>query len=871
MPKKLKRLLLILAAGLALFVAAGIVLGIVYEDEVKQQIVHEVNQGLNTEISVDGISLSIFKKFPYAALHFEKLMALDAIETNAPKDTLLYAEGLFLEFNLLDIFTRKYTIRKVDVSNAVLRLKIDENGNDNFHFWKTRGDTTTAHLAFELAEVGLHDVDFSFRSVQTSFHLNTQIDYMDLSGNFQAAVFDLNAQSKLLVQTLTADQTEYLHNQPTELSLITRIDTRNKRYEVDQGSVDFGMLAFLVDGYFQDGDEQLLDLKLKGKKLDIPTLLAAIPGRFVTALDGYKPEGKTSFGLHLRANLSNPETPAEVTADFDVANAGVEHLKSGLRFKDFSASGHYEHIGNHPDLLRLEQFNFNLKDGHLGGKGSIRNFKRPLIQFSLNGKAELADLQELLEIRAIEHIQGTVALECQFKGIVADTKKISGSDLNNAEISGQLEFKNTSFKIRNHKHRYHNINGSFFLSGNNAAFKDLNGNIHSSDIQLDGAFINFVPFVLVEKEELTIQAQLKSSHLNLAELLVEDAEKSDTSNFHLKLPSYVNVNVITEVDELTFNTFRAENIRGTIRINESGIWADPLTFETSRGTFNSSLSVKPTGKNMFSVRSSAEIRNIDVQQIFEEFGNFGQKFITADHLRGTADADVTFDADISSGLKISPASIHSLVDIDIADGELIGLQSLTEVANYIRQNKLLAPLVKTDDLKKKLQHIEFSRLQNQIKISDSKVHIPEMELETSAMNLAVSGWHGFNSHVDYRIRFRLAEILTHNSHSEFGDIKDDGSGGSFFLKMSGPLSNLNFAYDRASAKEQRREYFQQEKQTFKELLREEFGSKKKDTQTPPGSKPDKSKETGIVIEPVPDKKQSEKDDFWDELEEDDDF
>lgn len=871
MPKKLKRILLILAAGFILFIATGIMLGIVYEEEVKQRIVKEVNQGLNSEISVKEISLSVFKKFPYAALHFKNLMALDAIETNAPKDTLLYAEGLFLEFNLLDIFTRKYTIRKVDVSNAVLRLKVDENGNDNFHFWKTGGDTTSAHLAFKLAEVGLHNVDFSFRSVQSGFHLNTQIDYLELSGNFQADVFDLDAQSKLLVQTFTVGETEYLHNQPTRLSVITRIDTRKKRYEVDKGSVDFGKLAFQVDGYFQDGTEQILDLKLKGEKLDIPTLLSFIPHRFITKLDGYKPEGKTSFGLHLHANLSDPEVPVDVTADFDVANAGVEHLKSGLRFRNFSASGRYERIGTHPDILSLERFNFNLKEGHLSGKGSIRNFSRPLIQFSVNGEAELSDLQELLEIRAIEHIEGMITLECQFKGIVANTSQLSVSDLNNAEISGQLQFKNTAFKIRNHKHYYHKINGSFFLSGNNAAFKDLSGNIHSSDIQLDGVFINFVPFVLVEKEELTIQAQLKSSHLNLAELLVEDAEKNDTSNFHLKLPSYVNVNVITAVDELTFNTFSAKNISGTIRINKSGIWADPLKFETSRGNFNSSLSVKPIGNSLFSVTSNAKIRNIDVQQLFREFGNFGQTFITDKHLRGTADADVVFMTNINSALKISPESINSMIDIDIANGALIGLQSLTEVADYIRQNKLLAPLVKTDDLKKKLQRVEFSRLQNQIKIKDSKVHIPEMELETSAMNLAVSGWHGFNSHVDYRIRFRLTEILTNNAHSEFGDIKDDGSGGSFFLKMSGPLNNLSFAYDKASAKEQRREYFKQEKQTFKDLLREEFGGKKKDSKDTPNTKPAEPSKPEVIIETVPEKEKPEKNDFWDDLEEDDDF
>src|SRR6056297_1384091 len=106
MSGKTKRIILLILAGAGLLLALGVTLAVVYEDEVKQRIVQEVNQGLNTEISVEEISLTVLRKFPNAALRFENLMALDAIETSAPKDTLLYAGDLFLEFNLFDIFTR---------------------------------------------------------------------------------------------------------------------------------------------------------------------------------------------------------------------------------------------------------------------------------------------------------------------------------------------------------------------------------------------------------------------------------------------------------------------------------------------------------------------------------------------------------------------------------------------------------------------------------------------------------------------------------------------------------------------------------------------------------------------------------------------
>lgn len=881
---------MLLLAGL------GALLGFLYEDEVKQRIVREVNQGLNTEITVEHISLSVLRKFPNAALRFENLMALDAIETSAPKDTLLYAGDLFLEFNLFDIFTRNYTIRKVEVANAVLRLKVDENGHDNFHFWKEKSDTSNTQVGFLLKEVVLSNVDFSYRSVQSGFHLNTQIDDLSLSGNFQEAVFDLEANSKLLVQILEVDETVYLKNQRTQLAVRTRIDTRNQHYEFADGSIVFGQLDFKVGGAYQAGDQPHLDLHLNGEGFDIPELLSFIPRRFIERLDGYEPRGQMSFGLHVQGYPANRDEEMEISAEFAVENAGVKHLKSGLSFKDFSAIGRYQNRGKHPDIIELDSFRFKLKDGYLGGSGSVRNFKRPLIQFDVQGKAQLTDLQNILELQAIESISGFVELECRFKGIVANPDKLLISDLRGAEISGRLKFNDTQFKIKNHDHRYHGFNGEFHLNGNDAAFKDLRGNIHSSDFALDGLFVNFVPFVLIEKERMSIQASLRSNKINLAELLVTGESSASKEEFNFHLPKYVDLNLKATINQLVFRTFTARDIFGNIKMNSTGILAEPLQFNTSQGKFTAGMTVKPHTANNFRVESHAEIRNINIQQLFTEFGNFGQVFITDQHLRGVANADVVFRTDINSALKIDEKSIYSLIDITITNGELVKMQSLIEVADYIREHKLLNAVVKTQTLKQRLEHVQFSKLENQIEIKNSKVHIPDMLLQSSAMDLGVSGWHGFNSEVDYRLRFRLTELLTNPKHSEFGEIQDDGSGGSFFLRMNGPLSNLNFAYDKAAARDKRKEYFQQEKETLKNLLKEEFNifGKKKDkgkTEPSPGKQTEVTIDVGMGTETEPDTpeskpeiivapddktkkpedKKDDKSDFWDELEEDDDF
>jgi hypothetical protein len=904
MSQKLKRIAVIFFAAIILLAGTGALLGWLYEDEVKNLVLNEVNQNLQTDIKVEKISLSLFKKFPYAALRFEKLMALDAIETNAPKDTLLYAQDFYLEFSVFDIFTRNYVIRKIDVENAVLRLKVDENGQDNFHFWKQRPESSESHLSFQLQHVGLKNVDFSYRNVQSRFHIDTEIDDLLLSGNFQDARFDLDVKSQLLIQKLQHRDDEYIKNRRTRLAFKIHIDTGAQLYKVKDGAVDFEELGFLVNGSYRMGkDNQALNLDFTGKDIQISDLLVFLPEKYRGKMDGYEPKGKATVDLSLKGDPTSETEPVEVVLEFDIADARFRHKKSGIDLKNMRIKGVYNSRGNHPDLLEIEHFSFVLKEGSIQGSGSITNFQRPLIRFDLTGKAELADLQEFLELHSLEYITGQIELECHFKGLISDPSNLTVADLRKSETRGRLAFKNTAFKIRGKDQKYHHFNGEIHLNGNDAAFKGLEGMILSSDFKMDGLFKNFVPFLLIEKQHLRIDASLQSKYIDLAELLISSQETQNDSAFNFFLPEFIEINVNSKIEQLVFRTFSATNISGFVKINRDGIFAQPLKFRTSDGDFSARMQITESGKKgIFKIDSQAECLGVNINKLFFEFDNFGQSFITQKHLRGTANATVVFKANINQELKIDEKSIYSLIDIKILQGELIGLQSLMEVADYIKKNKLLAPLIKADDFKQRLAHIRFSSLENQIEIKNSKIHIPEMLLQSTALNINAQGWHGFNNEVDYRIHFRLAELLINNKHSEFGEIRDDGSGGSFFLRMKGNIDNLDISYDKETAKQKRKDYFKQEKETFKSLIKEEFnifGKKEKNngSTTSPNqsgggtsfeldfSEDDKeevpipkskSTDTPVAPKPVNPPKNDPKDtkgkkDILKELEEDDDF
>ncbi len=111
-----------------------------------------------------------------------------------------------------------------------------------------------------------------------------------------------------------------------------------------------------------------------------------------------------------------------------------------------------------------------------------------------------------------------------------------------------------------------------------------------------------------------------------------------------------------------------------------------------------------------------------------------------------------------------------------------------------------------------------------------------MEIKSNAIDISVAGVHGFNDNVDYRFRLLLRDLFatkikeSNRNNTEFGYIEeDDRRRMSVFIAMKGNIDNPKFSYDGVGLKAKMKEDIQDEKNTVKGLLKEEFGLYKKDT------------------------------------------
>ncbi|MDP1747647.1 MAG: AsmA family protein, partial [Bacteroidota bacterium] len=213
-------------------VGGGAVAGYYYQDEVKEYVIEELNKHLNTQLIIDGkdIDFTVLKSFPYASLDFKNVKALEVIE-NKKKDTLFKAGKISLQFNLVDIIRKKYHVKKIKIDDVVVKIRIDKNGKDNYHFWKSSSDTSVTAFSFDLQKIVLTNVQLYYKDQKAGQKMDVLINKSTLSGKFSNSNYSLETVSDLFVNHLEMEGSTFLRKKKIHAELALDVDNTMPSYK----------------------------------------------------------------------------------------------------------------------------------------------------------------------------------------------------------------------------------------------------------------------------------------------------------------------------------------------------------------------------------------------------------------------------------------------------------------------------------------------------------------------------------------------------------------------------------------------------------------------------------------------------------------
>lgn len=835
--KLLSRLLVFLVAILALTASAIFVVVRYYEDDVVKYALGRINEKLITKAGVKEVDLSFWATFPHASLQFSELYIED---TTPEKDTLVYAKNLYLEFSLLDLFRGNYTIKEIEAETALANLKVDKKGHDNWHIWKSNpADSSKFNL--NLKRIDGSQLHVLYEDQSSRFFTDATINTVRAKGAFEDAVFDLKLTSDLTVHSLYSGKSEYASDRNLALDLQLNADNNKGIYQIQSCDAKVEAIPLTLSGVVSTGDKGTIDLTVSGNDISVSDLLASLPQSMRESADSYSPNGTLSLNGSIKGPYTGKSSP-KVMFNFNLQEGEIKQSSSGVALNHINLDGSYSNASGE-DFLQLKQLSAQLETGSLQASGTLRNLDAPVADFNLNTQAQLSDLKSFFGWDTLEVCEGSIVANASIKGALSALG--NGSfDWSAVQTTGHAELQNARFKLVNSSRNFENIQGIVNLSNQNATIQHFGGTVNGSDFQLTGNVFNLMPFFTNDNQKLVVDATLRSQQIDFTNLVENTSSTSATDEYKLQLPGWIDFTLNSSINQFKFRQFAATNVRGVIRLTEAQLSADPVAFQTADGEFQAQLNLIKTGESNYKLLSRATLNRINIQKLFAEFENFGQTFITEQNLRGVASATVQYEAPMSAALRIDTDNMVSLVDISIDNGQLINLESLQEVAAYMRNNRWVAPFVNADKFSERLKDIKFSRLENVIEIKNKTITIPQMDIKSSALDISAQGKHFFDNRIDYTIGFKLRDILIQR---ETDEVRDDG-GKMIYLFMRGTTEKPEFGLDKEASKSSRAEELAAEKANVKALLKQELGLFKNDASVGAYKEESQTKQTTTTIQ-----------------------
>ncbi|MBK6522031.1 MAG: AsmA family protein [Sphingobacteriaceae bacterium] len=387
---------------LVILVITAISLVYIYEDDVKAIIIKELNKNLNAEIKLDpkDIDLTIVKTFPDCALEFKNIACMEAIKSEK-RDTLVFAKSLQLKFDLKDLWNKKYDIKKIKMTDAFCRLKVNSKGKPNYIVWKDPStssglDTISSNdsLKFNLEQIEFVNVDMSYIDLEYKVRTQFNMKHVDLSGNFSDTDYELKGEGDLYLSKVSVNKTEYIKNKSVKYK--AELQVRKDLYKIKTCDAHLNKMHIETNGMMVYGDSlSELDLAFKGMNLDIQSVLSLLPESQKDRIRDYKSEG--NFYVNGKMKYKKDYS---VNVDFGVSNTTVVYQPKDAKLTNLNAKGKFV-SSKDQTLLELKNVSGDLISDHFYGDMALTNFNDPYLDLKVGGTLDLENFTKFWPIDTI--------------------------------------------------------------------------------------------------------------------------------------------------------------------------------------------------------------------------------------------------------------------------------------------------------------------------------------------------------------------------------------------------------------------------------------------------------------------------------------
>ncbi|PKR79746.1 hypothetical protein CW751_13555 [Brumimicrobium salinarum] len=795
---------------------------LVFKDNIKEYALAEANQYLNKRVHIGYIDVGIWKTFPDLTLSFDDVLVHSRFEHEQTKDTAIYAQQINLRFNPIDFFKGKYDVHSIDISEAKLNLEIRKDGSINYDFLKPSSDSSSSPFAFNLNNIQLINTDFSYRNHSTQQYYTGYFKHLDLAGSFNEKQFLLDAETDFVINSIQSKAIKLIENKNAKCEISIKMDQEQNIFEIKTADVSINKLPFLVKGKVTPDS---LDFYIGAKNLNLADVAHNFSFKELDVVDEINGKGNVNFELFIQGENQKTSAPA-IESTFEVKNGSLSD--NGFSLSNINLSGKYSNgVLNGKEEIELSSITFKSLNETFKGQVNITDFNQPRLQGNAKGLLNLKAIHRLFGPFKMQYLTGSIGVNGSFD-VRLNQPQIDPKDITIYKLRSTLELESIETQFEKDQRILKVNSGEITIRNQFAGITDLSIALNNSSILLDGEFNHLVDY-FKGAGKLKAEANVTSTFLNLDDLSVENNNQQRTKAW--LLPNDINGTLILALDKVRYSNHDYENINSKMIFGKHQLTFPILEGENVGIQLKGDLKITEEKPMYLSIETNLRSKNVQFKPLFREWNNFDQTVIQSENIKGNAAIQLYFKGPFDLyNEEIIKEAFDVKAKIKINNGALMHVQTFTEITNSLRNSsaKLLLSKGKINDFEKKLLNLEFDSFENELRIKDGIITIPHMKVKSNALDFSLEGTHSFKNEIDYSFNFRFRE-LKGNKTSEFGDIKDDGTGFKIFLKMFGTIDNPKFSWDKEAQQIEKQVNKEKAKKDLKSALKTGFGINKKDS------------------------------------------
>ncbi len=805
-----------------LIALAGIVVSEYYSENIKTYVINNLNKELAVKVEVGKAQVSAIKKFPHINMILENVVAYSSVGLeksdfeNIQTDTLFKAANIYLRFNIIDIISGNYYIKKIIAEDGELTMLADRRGNVNYMLLRKTGKKEKRELSVELEFFKMKHFKFFFHNIHKDIQTSGIAEDINLKGKFGRKDFMLSLIGNIFIENLSREGICWTNNS----SLVTRIsmNASDTLFTINRGDISLNDLKLRAKGMFTTGENFFTDLTIEGNNLAIKEISSSLPSEINKFAAEYSPDGKADILIRLKGKVSSLDMPG-IIADYKVKQGSIRIPDLKTNFTNISFNGFYSNgkLQNaKSSSFRFENISASMDNSEITGSLSFENLISPLISANLTGNIYATDINQSIATQKILFTKGVVKPDIH---ISAKLNSFSDFDIRNilsTSLSGELFLKDIGLRFGENYPEITSLEGKAGIS-DDIWLTEIGVETSTGDMYFSGRIDHLIKRFVKKTSSLWIQGSVFSNNSDLS-FILSNEDNNESSHTPFLLPDKLFMKLDLSLDKFAMSRFNATEVTAHLVYKSGFLNVSSFQLNTMKGDIKGYGGLIQDASGNLILKSSTQLNKLDIKEMFEVFNNFQQDFITNQNLGGKISGVWELSTSITSSLNPDLKTTWSEADILIENGELRDFEPLKNLSRFIEVSEL--------------EHVKFQTLQNKFIVKDSKVYIPKMDINSSAFNLSVSGTHSFENYFDYSIKVNLSEILANKAskkkeNDEFAVHEKSGQRVNIFLTITGTPDDFKIKYDRREALQQIKEDLKTEKKELKTILNQEFGFFKK--------------------------------------------